>query len=70
MSVVTTTEIKLIDRWAVIGMLAISESTLERLMVRDAKFPMPRRLGSRSIRFLKHEVEDYINGLDRVDYFE
>ena len=62
-------QIQLIDRWSVIKMLGISESTLERIMVRDTKFPMPRRIGSRSIRWLKHEVEQYIEGLKPVDYF-
>jgi predicted DNA-binding transcriptional regulator AlpA len=62
-------QIQLIDRWLVIKMLGISESTLERMMLCDTKFPMPRRIGSRSIRWLKHEVEEYIYGLKRVDYF-
>ena len=63
-------DLVLIDRWAVIKMRGISESTLERLMVKDSNFPMPRRIGTRSIRWLKHEVEAYIQGLVLVDYFE
>lgn len=62
-------DLVLIDRWAVIKMLGISESTLERLMVKDPNFPLPRRIGTRSIRWLKHEVEAYIQGLIPVDYF-
>lgn len=62
-------KIKLIDRWAVIDMLGVSESTLERLMVSDESFPLPRRISTRSIRWLQHEVEDYIRHLERVDYF-
>ena len=65
----TEQKIRLIDRWAVINMLGISESTLERLMVNDKRFPLPRRLGTRSIRWLQHEVEAYIRGLELVDYF-
>ena len=39
--------VRLIDRWEVIHMLGISESTLERRMVSDERFPAPRRLGAR-----------------------
>lgn len=69
MNTETKDDLIMINRWEVIKMLGISESTLERMMVRDTSFPMARRLGTRSIRWLKHEVEDYIRGLDRVDYF-
>ena len=62
-------DIQLIDRWEVIRMLGISESTLERLQIREERFPLPRRLGSRTVRWLKHEVEGYILNLDVVDYF-
>lgn len=61
--------IRLIDRWAVIKMLGISESTLERMMIRDETFPQPRRIGTKSIRWLEHEVTAYIDRLPVVDYF-
>lgn len=64
-----TPELRLIDRWKVIDMLGISESTLERLMVREENFPMPRRISSRTVRWLEHEVQAYIRKLDIVDYF-
>ncbi|SFJ02019.1 helix-turn-helix transcriptional regulator [Jannaschia pohangensis] len=60
---------RLIDRWEVIDMLGISESTLERRMVDDETFPQPRRLGSRTIRWIEADVEAYIFGLEAVDYF-
>jgi predicted DNA-binding transcriptional regulator AlpA len=63
-------KLRLIDRWAVIDMLGISESTVERLMVSDDRFPMPRRIGSRSVRWLEHEVQAYIRSLTKVDYFD
>lgn len=50
-------------------MLGISESTLERKQVEEEHFPAPRRLGTRTVRWLKHEVEHYILGLEVVDYF-
>lgn len=62
-------DLQLIDRWEVIRMLGISESTLERMQVREEHFPLPRRLGSRTVRWLKHEVEHYIRTLETVDYF-
>ncbi|MEP1768241.1 MAG: AlpA family phage regulatory protein [Sulfitobacter sp.] len=61
--------LQLIDRWEVVRMLGISESTLERKQVEEEHFPAPRRLGSRTVRWLKHEVEHYILGLEVVDYF-
>ena len=61
--------LQLIDRWEVVRMLGISESTLERMQVREEHFPLPRRLGSRSVRWLRHEVEHYIQSLEIVDYF-
>ncbi|SOH95709.1 transcriptional regulator, AlpA family [Monaibacterium marinum] len=62
-------DLQLIDRWEVIRMLGISESTLERMLVRDEHFPLPRRLGTRTVRWLKHEVESFIRSLEVVDYF-
>ena len=56
-------KIELINRWEVVKMLGISESTLERMLVRDENFPLPRRLDTRTVRWLRHEVEDYINSL-------
>ena len=63
-------DLQLIDRWEVVRMLGISESTLERMQVREEKFPLPRRLGSRPVRWLRHEVEHYIRSLEVVDYFD
>ena len=62
-------DLQLINRWEVMRMLGISESTLERMLVREERFPLPRRLGTRTVRWLRHEVENYIRGLDIVDYF-
>ena len=62
-------KIELINWWEVIRMLGISESTLERMLVRDENFPLPRRLGTRTVRWLQHEVEDYIRSLEIVEYF-
>ncbi|PVA05913.1 helix-turn-helix transcriptional regulator [Thalassorhabdomicrobium marinisediminis] len=64
-----TPTLRLIDRWAVIDRLGISESTLERMMVREVDFPQPRRISSRSIRWLEHEVDAYSRKLETVDYF-
>ena len=50
-------------------MLGISKSTLERMLVRDENFPLPRRLGTRTVRWLRHEVEDYLGSLEIVEYF-
>ncbi|MBM2576414.1 AlpA family phage regulatory protein [Jannaschia sp. Os4] len=50
-------------------MLGISESTLERRMVDDELFPRPRRIGTRTIRWIEADVEDYILNLETVDPF-
>jgi len=62
--------IKLIDRWKVLGMLGISDSTLDRIVTKEVNFPVSFRIGHRSIRWLEHEVEDYIYKLERSDRFE
>ena len=62
-------KIRLIDRWSVIDMLGISESTLERRMVDDELFPRPRRIGTRTIRWIEADVEDYLLNLETVDPF-
>lgn len=65
----TKSKIRLIDRWTVIDMLGISESTLERRMVDDELFPRPRRIGTRTIRWIEADIEDYILNLETVDPF-
>ncbi len=69
MSKNTSPTLRLIDRWKVLDMLGISESTLERLMVREIDFPLPRRISSRTVRWVEHEVQAYILSLETVDYF-
>jgi len=62
-------QVRLIDRWGVLGMLGISDSTLDRIIMNDLDFPVPFVVGARSIRWLEHEVEQYIYGLERSDRF-
>lgn len=63
-------KLRLIDRWAVTRMLGISLSTMERRQREDVNFPVPLLIGTRNVRWLGHEVENYILNLPRADRFE
>ena len=62
-------EFRLITRWAVTRMLGISLSTMERRQREDVNFPVPFLIGTRNVRWLQHEVENYILNLPRADRF-
>lgn len=62
-------EFRLIDRWKVKRMLGISLSTMERRQREDINFPVPLLIGTRNVRWLQHEVENYILNLPRADRF-
>ena len=64
-----TGEFRLIDRWKVKRMLGISLSTMERRQREDINFPVPFLIGTRNVRWLQQEVEDYILNLPRADRF-
>lgn len=62
-------EFRLIDRWAVTRMMGISLSTMERRQREEVNFPVPYLIGTRNLRWLQHEVEQYILNLPRLDRF-
>jgi len=62
--------LKLIDSWEVINKLGVSHSTMERMRLNDINFPVPVKVGARSIRYLENEIDDYIYSLPRADPFD
>ena len=66
----TTKPVRLIDSWDVIRKLRVSHSTMERMRLNDITFPVPVRVGARSIRYIEAEIDDYIYSLPRADPFD
>ncbi|MGI3212742.1 helix-turn-helix transcriptional regulator [Roseovarius tibetensis] len=62
--------LRLIDSWEVIKKLGVSHSTMERMRLNDINFPVPVRVGARSIRYIEYEIDDYIYSLPRADPFD
>ena len=62
--------VRLIDSWEVIRKLGVSHSTVERMRLNDINFPVPVKVGARSIRYLESEIDDYIHSLPRSDPFD
>jgi predicted DNA-binding transcriptional regulator AlpA len=62
--------LKLIDSWEVINKLGVSHSTMERMRLKDINFPVPVKVGARSVRYLENEIDDYIYSLPRADPFD
>ena len=62
--------VRLIDSWEVIRKLGVSHSTVERMRLNDINFPVPVKVGARSIRYIESEIDDYIYSLPRADPFD
>lgn len=62
--------LRLIDSWEVIRKLGVSHSTVERMRLNDINFPVPVKVGARSVRYLENEIDDYIYSLPRADPFD
>jgi predicted DNA-binding transcriptional regulator AlpA len=62
--------LRLIDNWEVIRKLGVSHSTVERMRLSDINFPVPVKVGARSIRYIESEIDDYIYSLPRADPFD
>jgi predicted DNA-binding transcriptional regulator AlpA len=62
--------VRLIDNWEVIRKLGVSHSTVERMRLNDINFPVPVKVGARSIRYIESEIDDYIYSLPRADPFD
>lgn len=61
-------EISLITKSELCRMLSVSEASVDRWLRTDASFPQPRRLGPGSIRWIRQEVNLFIQGLAHVAY--
>jgi len=62
--------VRLIDSWEVIRKLGVSHSTVARMRLNDINFPVPVKVGARSIRYIESEIDDYIYSLPRADPFD
>jgi len=62
--------VRLIDSWEVVSKLGVSHSSMERMRLNDINFPVPVKVGARSIRYLEKEIDDYIYSLPRADPFD